>query len=73
MDVNVWDKIAANLTEFRDNVTKEWPLIPDQEVLQIHGNRRILSEKIQENYGISAKKADQQIEAWIQKFYLATH
>ena len=65
----LWDRVKGNLVEFRTNCKKQWDLLTDDEIRDLHGNRDLLIQKIQERYDLSKQDANRQIDQWIQTCY----
>ncbi len=62
-----WDEIAGKWKLVGGEVKKQWGKLTDDELLEINGDRDILTGKIQEKYGIAKENADRQIDKWIGK------
>ena len=71
-DTEHWDAIKANLVDFRRNVKQQWPMLTDNDTLEIHGSRELLVNKIQDKYAVRKDEANRQIEDWVRAFYGAT-
>lgn len=59
-----WDHIEGNWTQFKDSVQHQWRKLTPDQIENTLGNKALLSNKIQEVYGISNIFAEQQIYAW---------
>lgn len=59
-----WDEIAGNWKQLSGEVKKQWGKLTDDEVMEINGDREILTGKIQAMYGIAKVHADRQIDKW---------
>ena len=57
-----WDQVKGNSKQFRGKVQEQWGRLTDDELDVIDGRRDILIGKVQERYGISKERAEQQIE-----------
>jgi uncharacterized protein YjbJ (UPF0337 family) len=57
-----WDQVKGNWKQFRGKVQEQWGRLTDDELDVIDGRRDILIGKVQERYGISKERAEQQIE-----------
>jgi len=58
------DRMQGSWDQLRGNVQKMWGKLTDDDLNVIEGNRKILSGKIQERYGIAQDEADKQIDEW---------
>ena len=67
-----WDEIAGRWTRFSRDVKKKWDRLTDDEVMQINGRREILAGKIQEKYGITREKAEQEYNKRMDEYKAAT-
>jgi uncharacterized protein YjbJ (UPF0337 family) len=63
-DSGNWDKVSGLWKQFSGEVKKNWGKLTDDELLEINGDREILSGKIQERYGIAKDDANKQIDKW---------
>tara|TARA_R110002124_G_scaffold287216_1_gene471524 strand:- start:212988 stop:213191 length:204 start_codon:yes stop_codon:yes gene_type:complete len=52
-----WDQIKGK-------AQKKWGKLTDDTLSVVKGNRKILSGKIQESYGLTQDEADKQIREW---------
>ncbi|EGF91821.1 csbD family protein [Asticcacaulis biprosthecium C19] len=48
----------------RGNVQKAWGKLTNDDLDVIEGDRKILSGKIQERYGVAQDEAERQIDKW---------
>jgi uncharacterized protein YjbJ (UPF0337 family) len=62
-----WNEIAGKWKQFGGEAKKQWGKFTDDELLEVNGDREILSGKIQEKYGIAKEHADRQIDKWADK------
>src|SRR5258708_30825005 len=60
-DMN-WDQVEDNWKQLKGTVQQEWSKLTNDNLDVIAGNRKMLSGKIQEAYGISKDEAEEQIE-----------
>ena len=68
MAVNTnWENIADKWVQLSGEVKKQWGIFTEDEVLEINGDREVLTGKIQEKYGIAKVYADRQIDKWASK------
>lgn len=58
------DRIEGNWTQVKGYVQKQWGKLTNDDLDVIEGNRKLLSGKIQERYGIAKDEAETQIKAW---------
>jgi uncharacterized protein YjbJ (UPF0337 family) len=59
-----WHKVLGKWKEVSIDVKKQWSKLTDDEVMEVNGDREILSRKIQAKYGIAKELADRQIDKW---------
>jgi len=62
-----WQHIEGKWTQLTSEVKKQWGVFTDDEVLEINGDRVILTDKIQEKYSIDKALAVRQIDRWANK------
>ena len=60
-----WDIIEGNWTHFRIHVKAQWKELTEDHLDRIAGNRDHLIGKIQENYGVSPREAESQVQEWV--------
>jgi uncharacterized protein YjbJ (UPF0337 family) len=58
------DRIEGSWDQVRGNVQKAWGKLTNDDLDVIEGNRKILSGKIQERYGVAQDEAERQIDEW---------
>jgi len=58
------NRIEGTWDQVRGFVQKTWGKFTDDDLQQIEGNRKLLSGKIQERYGIAQEEAEAQIRRW---------
>ncbi|MFT3998399.1 MAG: CsbD family protein [Asticcacaulis sp.] len=58
------NRIEGAWDQVRGHVQKTWGKLSNDDLDQIEGNRKILSGKIQERYGIAQDEAELQIRRW---------
>lgn len=58
------NRIEGTWDQVRGFVQKTWGKLTDDDLQQIEGNRKLLSGKIQERYGIAQEEAEAQIHRW---------
>lgn len=59
-----WDIIEVNWTEFRGHVKLQWDVLSNDHLDHIAGKREHLIDVIQQNYGVSLRSAENQVNAW---------
>jgi len=59
-----WDQIAGKWKQLGGEAKRQWGKLTDDELIEIAGDRDILSGKIQEKYGIAKEHADIQVDRW---------
>jgi uncharacterized protein YjbJ (UPF0337 family) len=63
-----WDRVKGNWKQLRGKVQEQWGRLTDDELDIIDGRREILIGKVQECYGISKERAEQQVEDFEARF-----
>ena len=58
------DRLQGGWDQVRGKAQKMWGKLTDDDLNIIEGNRKILSGKIQERYGIAQDEAEKQIDEW---------
>jgi len=61
-----WDKIEGNWKQLKGNVKEQWGKLTDDNLDVIAGKRDQLAGKIQEAYGVTKEKAEEEISKWEQ-------
>jgi uncharacterized protein YjbJ (UPF0337 family) len=56
-----WDRIEGNWKQVMGKAHQQWGKLTDDELDQIQGSREMLTGKIQELYGITKEKAEEQV------------
>lgn len=59
-----WDQAAGKWNQMKGSVKERWGKLTDDDLTTIAGNRDRLLGKIQERYGITKEKAEQEINQW---------
>jgi uncharacterized protein YjbJ (UPF0337 family) len=59
-----WDHIAGSWDQLKNSAQTHWAKLTANQIEIISGKRNLLSNAIQEVYGISKIAAEQQIDAW---------
>lgn len=58
------DRINGSWEQVKGHVQKAWGKLTNDDLDVIEGNRKLLTGKIQERYGIAQDEADKQIRKW---------
>lgn len=61
---NKWNRIAGQWTQYQSKAKQEWSELTDSELMAVNGRFEVLTNKIQERYGIEREEARQQIDRW---------
>ena len=59
-----WDQAAGKWNQMKGSVKERWGKLTDDDLTTIAGNRDRLLGKIQERYGITKEKAEEEINQW---------
>jgi uncharacterized protein YjbJ (UPF0337 family) len=59
-----WDEVAGKWNQFKGSVKEKWGQLTDDDLAVIDGNKDRLVGKIQERYGITKEKAEEQVSNW---------
>lgn len=59
-----WDQAAGKWNQMKGAVKERWGKLTDDDLTVIDGNRDKLLGKIQERYGITKEKAEEEIGQW---------
>jgi len=60
-----WNQIEGNWEQFKGKAQTQWGKLTGDDLDVVNGNRRELSGRIQERYGIAQEEADKQIDEWM--------
>lgn len=60
-----WDQVEGKWKEMTGNVQAKWGELTNDEITEIKGDRRALSGKIQNKYGVTKEEAERQIDEWL--------
>ena len=60
-----WNQIEGNWEQFKGKAQTQWGKLTGDDPDVVNGNRRELSGRIQERYGIAQEEADKQIDEWM--------
>lgn len=59
-----WDQIEGKWKQMKGSVKQQWGKLTDDDLDVIAGNKDQLVGKIQERYGISQEKAEEELNNW---------
>lgn len=59
-----WDEAAGKWNQFKGSVKEKWGKLTDDDLTMIAGSRDRLVGKIQERYGITKERAEEQVKEW---------
>lgn len=59
-----WDQVAGNWKQFAGKAREQWGKLTDDDLTVAAGKRDQLLGRIQERYGITKEKAEEQMKAW---------
>ena len=59
-----WDQVSGKWNQAKGEVKRKWGKLTDDDLTVIAGNRDKLVGKIQERYGITKEKAEQELSQW---------
>lgn len=59
-----WDQVAGNWKQFSGKAREQWGKLTDDDLTVAAGKRDQLLGRIQERYGITKEKAEEQMKAW---------
>ena len=59
-----WEIVEGNWVQFKGRVREQWGNLSDDHIESIAGKREQLIGRIQENYGIDRREADDQVSDW---------
>ena len=60
-----WDQIEGNWKQMKGKVKAQWGKLTDDHLDVIAGKRDQLSGKIQEQYGYTKERTEQELDAWL--------
>ena len=63
-----WNRVEGNWKQVKGKVKEQWGKLTDDQIDMIAGKRDQLAGKLQESYGISKDEADEQINAFADRF-----
>lgn len=59
-----WDQMAGKWNQAKGSIKERWGKLTDDDLTLINGKRDQLVGKIQERYGITKEKAEQEVNQW---------
>jgi uncharacterized protein YjbJ (UPF0337 family) len=59
-----WDQVSGQWNQFKGSVKEHWGKLTDDDLTVIAGNKDKLLGKLQERYGITKEKAEDQLNQW---------
>ena len=59
------DTLQGNWKQFKGKMVEQWGKLTDDDLQQVKGDRRELSGKIQQKYGVTKEAAEKQIDDWM--------
>lgn len=59
-----WDQIQGKWKQLKGEAKQHWGKLTDDELDQAAGDRDKLAGLIQERYGVTREKAQEQLDAW---------
>jgi uncharacterized protein YjbJ (UPF0337 family) len=59
-----WDEVSGKWNQFKGYAKERWGKLTDNDLTMIDGKRDRMVGKIQERYGITKEKAEEQIRDW---------
>jgi uncharacterized protein YjbJ (UPF0337 family) len=59
-----WDQAAGKWNQMKGAVKERWGKLTDDDLTVIAGNRDRLLGRIQERYGVTKEKAEEEINQW---------
>ena len=68
-----WDRIEGRWKQMKGTVKEKWGKLTDDEFHQIAGNKDKLVGKIQERYGVSKDKAQDEVDQWANTYQEPRH
>jgi uncharacterized protein YjbJ (UPF0337 family) len=62
-----WDQVKGNWKQVQGEAQKQWGKLTNDDLTVIEGERTKLSGRLQELYGYGKEKADDEIDAWLNR------
>jgi uncharacterized protein YjbJ (UPF0337 family) len=59
-----WDEVSGKWNQVKGSMKEKWGKLTDDDLTMIDGKRDRMVGKIQERYGITKEKAEEQIRDW---------
>lgn len=59
-----WDQVAGNWKQFAGKAREQWGKLTDDDLTVAAGKRDQLLGRVQERYGITKEKAEEQMKEW---------
>ena len=59
-----WDEVSGKWSQFKGSVKERWGKLTDDDLTMVDGKRERMVGKIQERYGITKEKAEEEIRDW---------
>lgn len=59
-----WDIVKGKWKQLSGSAKSNWGELTDDDLQQVEGERERLVGKVQEKYGITRDKAEQQVDDW---------
>lgn len=59
------DILQGKWEQLKGEVQSKWGKLTDDDLAQVKGDRKILSGKIQERYGIINDEAEKEVDNWL--------
>ncbi len=67
------DILKGNWNQIKGQIQKSWGKLTNDDVDQVQGNYQMLVGKLQEKYGYSKEKAQQEVDNFLSKSQQQTH
>jgi uncharacterized protein YjbJ (UPF0337 family) len=59
-----WDEVGGKWNQFKGPIKEQWGKLTDDDLTVIDGKKDRLVGKIQERYGITKEKAEEEVKVW---------
>ena len=63
-----WNQVQRSWVQLRPKAKRHWLELTEAQLDAINGNRELLAETLQMNYGLPRDAADEQIDEWCLTF-----
>ncbi len=60
-----WDQIEGNWRQVKGQIQAQWGKLTDDELDRINGSREEMVGRLQELYGLSRERAQEEIDSWM--------